>query len=270
MTKPINQGKPGKLAQLQNNFIDDCLSGPLTADNTLMANEIDTQFISAPGLMGIYQHSAIANITNALSLSYPVIEKLVGQGFFKTMCREYILKNWPESGNMDDYGGSFAKFLVEFEQVKQLSYLDDVARFEWLFHQSSLADDSCDFDWSTLAKVAEADILKLNFLLSPSVKIIHCNVPVDKIWQMNQPNAQEENELIIELDNETFIVLFRQGLKTEMMAIVESEFVLLQSFEAGQRFEAAIERAKVVDANISIDSCLQKYIQLGLICGFSL
>jgi len=259
-----------KLAQLQANFIHDCLSGPLTSENTLMANEVDSQSISAQGLMGIYQHSAIANTINTLSLSYPVIEKLVGQDFFKAMCREYILKNWPESGNMDDYGQSFSQFLAEYEQAKQLSYLEDVARLEWLFHQSALADDSYNFDWSTLAKVAEADILKLNFLLSPSVKIIHCDVPVDKIWQMNQPNAQEDKALTIEVGNKTFIVLFRQGLKTEMMAIVESEFVLLQSFEAGRRFEVAIERAKVVDANISIDSCLQKYIQLGLICGFSL
>ena len=53
-----------KLAELQTNFIHDCLSGALTADNTLMANYLNTQLISAQGLMGIYQSSAIANITN--------------------------------------------------------------------------------------------------------------------------------------------------------------------------------------------------------------
>ena len=259
-----------KLAQLQANFIHDCLSGPLNPDNSLMASDIDSQLISAQGLMGVYQNSAIANITNALSLSYPVIEKLVGQDFFKTMCREYIFKNWPETGNMDDYGECFSKFLAELEQVKQLNYLEDVARLEWLFHQSSLADDSCDFDWSTLTKIAEADILKLNFLLSPSVKIIHSNVPIDKIWQMNQLNAQEEIELCLEVENETFIVLFRQGLKTEMMVVTASEFTLLQSFSAGHNFGIAIESAKAVDVNISIDSSLQKYIELGLICGCSL
>jgi len=259
-----------KLAVLQNNFIHDCLSGPLTPENTLMANDIDSQFISAQGLMGIYQHSAIANITNALSLSYPVIEKLVGDNFFKAMCREYILQNWPATGNMDDYGECFSQFIAEFKQTKQLTYLEDVARFEWLFHQSSLADDSSNFDWSALASITESDVLKLKFLLSPPVKLINCKVAIDKIWQMNQANAQEDIELCLEENSETFIVLFRQGLKTEMMTIAASEFALLQSFSEGNNFEAVIESARAIDANIPIDSNLQKYIELGLICGFSL
>ena len=34
-----------KLAQLQTNFIHDCLSGTLTADSTLMAKDLNTQLI---------------------------------------------------------------------------------------------------------------------------------------------------------------------------------------------------------------------------------
>ena len=256
-----------KLAELQANFIHDCLSGPLTPDNTLMANDIDTQNISAQGLMGIYQNSAIANITNSLSLSYPVIEKLVGSDFFRAMCKQYIVNHWPTSGNMDDYGESFSSFLAKFEQAKHLNYLEDVAQLEWLFHQSSLAHDSRHFDWTNLEKVASSDTL--TFLLSPSVSIMSSTMPIDKIWLMNQINAPENIELSLDGDSGTFIVLFRQGLKIEMMTVVASEFMFLQSIENGHDFEVAIESAKAVDANISIDHCLKKYIELGVIYGFS-
>jgi Putative DNA-binding domain len=257
-----------KLAQLQTNFIHDCLSGPLTADNTLMANDLDTQLISAQGLMGIYQHSAIANITNSLSLSYPVIERLVGKDFFQIMCKPYIVKHWPNSGNMDDYGKYFSSFLAEFEQVKHLSYLEDVAQLEWLFHQSSLANDNSFFDWTSLAKVVSSETL--TFLLSPSVSIMRSTMPVDKIWLMNQVNAPENVELSLDGDSDTFIVLFRQELKTEMMTLIESEFTFLQSIENGLNFATAIESAKAVDDSISIDHCLKKYIELGVISGFSI
>ncbi len=256
------------LAQLQTNFIHDCLSGTLTADNMLMAKDLDTQFISARGLMGIYQHSAIANITNSLSLSYPVIEKLVGKDFFQLMCKSYIVKHWPISGNMDDYGESFSSFLAEFEQVKHLSYLEDVAQLEWLFHQSSLANDNSFFDWTRLAKVSSSETI--TFLLSPSVSIMSSTMPVDKIWLMNQVNAPENSELSLDGTSDTFIVLFRQGLKTEMMTVAESEFGFLQSIENGLNFEAAIENAKAVDADIAIDHSLKQYIELGIISGFSI
>ncbi len=257
-----------KLAELQTNFIHDCLSGALTADNTLMANDLNTQLISAQGLMGIYQSSAIANITNSLSLSYPVIEKLVGKGFFQVMCKPYIVKHWPTSGNMDDYGEYFSSFLAEFEQVRHLSYLEDVAQLEWRFHQSSLANDNSYFDWARLAEVASSETI--TFLLSPSVSIMSSTMPVDKIWLMNQVNAPENIELSLDGDGDSdiFIVLFRQGLKTEMMTVDESEFTFLQSIENGLNFETAIESAKAVDANIAIDHGLKKYIELGIISGF--
>ncbi|TWX66721.1 DUF2063 domain-containing protein [Colwellia demingiae] len=256
-----------KLAELQTNFIRDCLSGQLTPENTLMANDLDTQLISAQGLMSIYQNSAIANITNSLSLSYPVIEKLVGKDFFQVMCEQYIVKHWPTSGNMDDYGESFSSFLAEFEQVRHLSYLEDVAQLEWRFHQSSLANDNSYFDWARLAEVASSETI--TFLLSPSLSIMSSTMPVDKIWLMNQVNTPENIELSLDGDSDTFIVLFRQGLKTEMMTVVASEFAFLQSIENGHDFEAAIESAQTVDANMSIDHCLKKYIELGVICGFS-
>ncbi|HBY87824.1 MAG TPA: DUF2063 domain-containing protein [Colwellia sp.] len=257
-----------KLAELQTNFIHDCLSGALTVNNTLMTNDLNTQSISALGLMGIYQHSAIANITNSLRLSYPVIEKLVGKDFFQVMCKPYIVKHWPTSGNMDDYGKCFSSFLAEFEQVKHLLYLEDVAQLEWLFHQSSLANDKSFFDWTCLAKVTSSEAI--TFLLSPSVSIMCSTMPVDKIWLMNQVNAPENIELSLESDNDTFIVLFREGLKTEMMTVDEGEFTFLQSIEKGLNFEAVVESAKAVDADIAIDHSLKKYIELGIISGFSI
>jgi len=263
-----------KLAQLQASFIKDCLSGPINTDNISLAKELDTSSISAQGLMAIYQNSAIANITSSLSLSYPVVEKLVGKDFFEQVSRQYIFNHWPTTGNMDDYGEKFPQFLADLAQAKHLTYLRDVAQLEWLFHQCSLAKDSIAFDWTLLAKVAPADALQLNFILAPSVALIKSTHVIDKIWLMNQDNASQDIELSLDDDNETNIVLFRQELKTEMMTICASELAVLESFANGQPFAVAIEAAMAsitaMDAEISIDLILKKYIELGVICAFSM
>jgi hypothetical protein len=263
-----------RLAQLQRNFISDCLSGKLTKDNTLMAKDIDSRVISAQGLMGIYQHSAIANITYSLSLTYPVIEKLVGKAFFQATCKEFIRVIWPKSGNMDDYGVEFADFLAQFEHAKHLTYLQDVARLEWAFHQSSLADEASITDWSTLAQVS--DILQLCFILAPSVNLLTSIYPIEQIWQSNQSDIPSAAELDLSVVNDNgeykskyvYLLVFRQGLKTLILSISQGEFTLLQAIFEKQNFEQAIIKATEQQADISIDNSLKKFIELGVISGF--
>ncbi len=268
-TQPTHPKKVTTLAELQRNFISDCLSGKLRQNNILLAKEIDSSFISAQGLMGIYQNSAIANITNSLILTYPVIEKLVGSAFFSAMCREFIYVTWPKTGNMDDYGVEFPNFIAEFEHAKHLIYLKDVARLEWAFHKSSLANDAIIIDWSALAKVR--DILKLTFILTPSLSLVHSTFPVDKIWHLNQENASSDFDLKLtdEQVDDHFILLFRKQLKTVVLPITVGEFAFLEAFDNQETFEQAIEIASAKQVGFSVDDSLKKFIELGVIIGFS-
>jgi hypothetical protein len=268
MSKLIQPSQVTTLAELQRNFISDCLSGKLRQNHTLLTKNIDSSVISAQGLMGIYQNSAIANITHSLILTYPVIEKLVGEQFFSAMCREFIFLTWPQSGNMDDYGVEFPEFLAEFEHAKHLLYLKDIARLEWAFHQSSLAEDATITDWSTLAQAS--DILQLKFLVTPSLSLISSTFPIDKIWHLNQENTSPDIAVDFsdEQDNNTFIVLFRQQLKTVILPITSGEFALLYAFKTGESFEKAIVVASAKQADFSVDDSLKKFIELGIISGF--
>jgi hypothetical protein len=268
MGKLIQPSQVTTLAELQRNFISDCLSGKLRQNHTLLTKNIDSRVISAQGLMGIYQNSAIANITHSLILTYPVIEKLVGDEFFSAMCREYIFLTWPQSGNMDDYGVEFPEFLAEFEHAKHLLYLKDIARLEWAFHQSSLAEDATITDWSTLAQAS--DILQIKFLVTPSLSLISSTFPIDRIWHLNQENTSPDTvvDFTDEQDNNTFIVLFRQQLKTVILPITSGEFALLYAFKTGESFEKAIVVASAKQADFSVNDSLKKFIELGTISGF--
>ncbi|NQZ27535.1 MAG: hypothetical protein HRT55_14605 [Colwellia sp.] len=90
---------------------------------------------------------------------------------------------------MDDYGENFPQYLADLQQAKYLTYLKDVAQLEWLFHQSSLVQDSGGFDWTKLEKVAPADALKFKFSLAPAVALIKSTHPIDELWQMNKDNG---------------------------------------------------------------------------------
>ena len=261
------------LADLQKNFIHDCLSGKLTDDTVLLQNDVNTEFISAKGLMGIYQQSSIANIMHSMKLTYPVIEKLVGHDFFNGTCRQFIRLHWPITANMEDYGFEFANFLEEFKHTRQITYLSDVARLEWLFHQSSLADDSITIDWLRLSQVPADDALALKFVLAPSVRLFSSSFPVNDIWQMNQECSLDDPNSSVNINLESSqkvsLLLFRKHLKVDILVVTPEEFALLELLMNKQTLANAIEVVATVNDTCSLDDLIQKYIELGVICGFT-
>lgn len=67
----------------------------------------------------------------------------------------------------------------------------------------------------------------------------------------------------------TCLIVFRRGLKTEIMAVAAGEFALLLSFAKQRSLTKAIEAATTTDNAISIDSTIKRFIELNIISGFN-
>src|SRR2546423_667622 len=75
----------------------------------------------------VYRRNVLANLRGALAATYPVVARLVGSAFFDEAARRYALACPSASGDLNDYGASFADFLERYEQARSLAYLPDVA-----------------------------------------------------------------------------------------------------------------------------------------------
>jgi hypothetical protein len=106
--------------------------------------------------------------------------------------------------------------------------------------------------------------------VAPSLSLISSTFPIDKIWHLNQDNTPLDTEIEFadEQDNDTFIVLFRQQLKTVVLPITAGDFALLNAFDNGETFEKSIVIASAKQAGFSVDDSLKKFIELGIISGF--
>ncbi len=253
------------LRELQRKFISDCLSGELNDDNISISGDLVTDRISARGRMGIYRESSIGNITIPLQMTYPVIEDLVGVDFFKGLCRKYSQQYFPISGDMNDYGAQMPEFLEEFEPAKSLSYLPDIARLEWLFHLSSLADDRCAGDWSNFAKLSEDDLINLVIDLHPSVQIMTSPHPILKIWQMSK-EASEGFDISKESGDN--VLLVRKDLKVNLYPLADNELEFLRSIMAGETLFNAFEAAQGIGDDEAMQGFILKHIEIGSFCGY--
>lgn len=257
------------LSELQRNFISDCLSAELTDENISSAPDIETTTISVKGLMSIYRESSIGNILIPMQLIYPVVEKLVGEKFFRMTCRKFIETHWPETGNMDDYGKGFAGFLQQFKPVQSIAYLADVAKLEWLYHESSIANDMSPSDWTLFSTLSEDDVEHIQINLHPSVRFCSSLFPLKEIWDMNQEGVDDTNSLNLNEASGGDILIIREDVKTKLYSISTDELVFLKSLANGKTLYEAVELAIEVNEDVNLEAVMEKHLLNGVLCTFA-
>lgn len=63
----------------------------------------------------VYRNNVQSSLINALADSYPVVQQLVGEEFFRAMAAIFVRSQPPQSPLMSRYGEGFADFIGQFE-----------------------------------------------------------------------------------------------------------------------------------------------------------
>jgi hypothetical protein len=146
-----------------------------------VCDDIAEDGFGAAELCRIYRNTFRSTLTEALRLTYPAVDRLVGRDFFDTAAGEFVFAHPPGSGYLNDYGGGFADFLAAFEPAATLFYLADVARFEWALGVAANAPDAPVLDARALAAVDARDHASLRFEPHPSLRLLLLAFPADRI-----------------------------------------------------------------------------------------
>jgi hypothetical protein len=206
-------------------------AGVIGDDHALLAHLRGGRF-SGERQYRVYRHNTAANLTDALAAVYPVVKRLVGEGFFDYAADRYWRDHPPASGNIHDFGGRLPDFLAGFEPAASLPYLPDVARLEWAWHRAFHSPDAPPLDRTRLAGIAPTDYSTLRFRPHPSAQLIESRWPVLRIWEAHQRPGEPET---LDLDDggECLLVL-RRGLSVFVERLSAGEHAFLASL-AGQR-----------------------------------
>ena len=146
--------------------------------------------------LAIYRNTIIENLTNALSLTFPGIWKLIGDNCAASVAYAFSkeLSNLPGSGDLDNWGEKFPAFLEKFPSLAELIYLKDFAQLEWLQQLSYGAPEANTVPIAQLQQIPAEAIDSLCFKFHPSVFLHKSKFPLDKILAVTEdPNAERVN-----------------------------------------------------------------------------
>ncbi len=253
------------LHELQNSFRDALLSG----DTAAAENDVCAGGLSVARRLGIYRNTVFTNLREALRAIFPVVERLVDTDFFNGCSDEYSRRYPSPAGDLNRFGAQFGEFLATFAPAASLPYLPDVARLEWQVNQVYHAADHAALDLAHLATLAPEHYETLRITLHPASALLASLYPVQRIWQVNQPD--HTGTLDVHLDSGGVRLLIeRHGGHIVLRALSDGEWALLRAIADGAAFAAACTAALSAEADYDIGAALQTLVSRSTLIDFTL
>jgi hypothetical protein len=189
--------------------------------------------------------------------TYPVVARLVGEDYFRSLASRY-LRDFPStSGNIQDLGANMAAFIDTLIELRELAYLSDVARLEWLIQESCRSSDAAPNDLTALADLTPAHFGELHFSLQPSARLLCSSYPLLRIWQSNQQPTESLETISLDEGGDLLLVI-RRGTEIEIESLSPGQFALLCQLEQGHSLECAVERALVAEPQLDLAKVLSR------------
>lgn len=215
--------------------------------------------------LNIYRNNVFGNFNSVLRSIYEVVEKLVGEKYFAQICNSYNQKFFSKSGNLDNFGIDFAKFLEQEKSNHNLAFLPDLARLELFYHKAYFADISEKFPLIKFKKLPQKKFFHLQFQLHPSCFLISSKFAIFSIWKNNvgKKSSKKINAL-----NPEFAMVERVFEKVNIHKITVEEFLFLKNISKKTLFETYEKIVKITGKEFDIGALVNKFISSGIIINF--
>jgi Putative DNA-binding domain len=133
----------------------------------------------------VYRNNVIVGLSESMKITFPAVCRIVGEAFFLSMARAYVVADPPRSPMLLEYGSGFPDFIARFPPAEALPYLADVARIENAWKEAFHAPEAAPLSAAALAAVPQDRLADLRLKLHPSLRIVSSRYPALTIWRMN-------------------------------------------------------------------------------------
>ena len=212
----------------------------------------------------LYRNNVMVSLIDALADSYPVVQALVGEEFFRAMARVFAMAHPPRSPVMAYYGHDLADFVQSFAPAAPVPYLADVARLEmarvWAYHAADVPPLALEAVQAALADPAQ--LTRLQLTLHPSVHVIPSAFAVVDLWAAHQGEADMAS---VDTDQPQAALVFRHGLAVNTLGLTAGVAQFVSTLQAGKTLPDAASAALELDPEFDLTQALTLLLHWQLI-----
>jgi hypothetical protein len=209
--------------------------------------------------LAIYRNNVFGNYRKTLREVYPVVLRLVGEGFFRQASDAYVGECPSRSGDLNDFGEQFPQFFADYAPAAELVYLADVARLEWAVERVFSAADVPALAPVELAAFAPERWTDLRLKLHPAARVVASDYPIARIWEVNQPGFSGEDRVSLD-DGAERVLVRRRDFTVEVVRLADDESVWLSALQRGATLGEAYAETARTNEQFDLGQCLQRHI----------
>lgn len=215
--------------------------------------------------LDVYRHNTAHQFHNALTLSFPVLRRRVGEDYFRQLAHQYREQFPSRSGDLHWVGRDFAHFLRNHLAQTDYAWLADLADVEWAREIAAVAEYRPGLGVEAMAQFSSDDLARLVFELQPTLQLVASPYPVFSVWAANQhQNAPPVDQ---SLGSQCIMILGRDE-SVEVRLLAPATFSYLSALRDGSTLGEAMTAADFDEAGLL--SALQFSFAERLVCGLSL
>lgn len=210
----------------------------------------------------IYRNNRMSALIDALATTYPAIQRLVGETFFRAAAKVYIGREPPRSPILHQYGESFGDFLDGFSPAGMVPYLGDVARLEWSWLCAYHAPDRASLTIQSMASIAAEETPRVKLRLHPSLSLHRSRWPIGSLWAA-VCGAGDGPALDMTRCEDVLVV--RPALEVKVHVVPDGAHAFISALGDGATIEEATRRAAAECEQFDLVTQLQDLFALGAV-----
>lgn len=251
-----------KLHQIQEDF-----SQLLVLENL---GSVPDLFSTEPDLveqrLAIYRGNVQSIWTKTLANTFPVLQQLVGDEFFTFLALQYGRQFPSQSGDLNQFGSQFSRYLSTEAAVEDYPYFSAVAELEWQLHCAYYAENTDSIDLAQFISSAGEAAQHSRLLFHPTASLFQASYAAAQVYLAHQ--MQSIRTIDVPLNTSCFALISRPQWRVELMLLDAASFSALQALQQGRELGETLERAMALDPQFDIATQLQKWFALGTFVGF--
>jgi hypothetical protein len=211
----------------------------------------------------VYRNNALSNYRQALQDTFPALERVVGEDFFRHLATQYARAVPSTSGTLDDFGEHMHQFVATFPGASELSYLPDLARLEWALHRVFHAADRAPLAPQRLAEVPPERLGELRLAINPAARLVASRYPVLAIWQFAQEATPASASVDLDAGGDALLVLRDADFQPRIHRMSDGGFAVLEQLDAAATLAHALDAALAVEPAFDLGAFLGEHLALG-------
>ncbi|OGB01033.1 MAG: hypothetical protein A3E25_23815 [Burkholderiales bacterium RIFCSPHIGHO2_12_FULL_69_20] len=257
-----------------------CSDGHAADQTDFAAALLNPQSAMPPGLrtwngsdpqarLAVYRNNVVSALVDALADTFPVVQHLVGEEFFRAMAVLFVRQAPPRSRVLAHYGQDLPGFIAQFGPAQGLPYLADVARLEaarvMAYHAADAApvpDEVVRLALSSGERMGE-----LQLVLHPSVATLASPFAVVTLWAAHQAEADIAP---VEIDQPECALVLRAGLDVLVLPAAAGAVAFVRAIQAAHNLGEAAALALADAREFDLTATLSQLLAHGALAALQL